>query len=233
MRRSRAARCAGSPPRPACCCSPWRERREWRRCAHAEPRASRARNPLVAAVLALIGLVTVGVLVRRYPLPLRLVARWSARRRGAVGPHRADPRREGGTRAGARPARPRPDARGSGVRRVRARRFSSSRTPRSCRARSAARSVSVAAARRRRPCANAGERERSSRFWTGRAGSSCRGTTWSGTGRAAGFGSRLRRATWAYGRIATTAPTAELRLFLHLLTEGWYVPRVCGQHPCS
>lgn len=78
-----------------------------------------------------------------------------------------------------------------------------------------------------------GERVRSSRFWTGRAGSGCRGTTWRGTGRAAGFGSRVRRVTWAYGRIVTTAATAELRLFPHLLTEGWYVPRVCGQHPCS
>lgn len=232
MRRSRAARCAGSPPRPSCCCAvagvagvAALRSRGTEGLASAEPagrggaRAARARHrgrsraPLPAS-----------------PAARRALVGAAARCRG---PDRADPRREGGTRAGARPARPRPDARGSGVRRVRARRFSSSRTPRSCRARSAARSVSVAAARRRRPCANAGERERSSRFWTGRAGSSCRGTTWSGTGRAAGFGSRVRRATWAYGRIATTAPTAELRLFLHLLTEGWYVPRVCGQHPCS
>ncbi|WP_342791191.1 FtsX-like permease family protein, partial [Streptomyces montanus] len=41
-------------------------------------------DPLLAAVPALLGLVTVVVLVRCYPLPVRLLARWSARRRGAV-----------------------------------------------------------------------------------------------------------------------------------------------------
>ncbi|WP_151476099.1 hypothetical protein [Streptomyces albicerus] len=41
-------------------------------------------DPLLAAVPALLGLVTVVVLLRCYPLPVRLLARWSARRRGAV-----------------------------------------------------------------------------------------------------------------------------------------------------
>ncbi|MPY60864.1 FtsX-like permease family protein [Streptomyces spongiae] len=41
-------------------------------------------DPLLAAVPALLGLVTVAVLVRCYPLPVRLLARWSARRRGVV-----------------------------------------------------------------------------------------------------------------------------------------------------
>lgn len=41
-------------------------------------------DPLLAAVPALLGLVTVAVLVRCYPLPVRLMARWSARRRGVV-----------------------------------------------------------------------------------------------------------------------------------------------------
>ncbi|WP_328767420.1 hypothetical protein [Streptomyces sp. NBC_00286] len=41
-------------------------------------------DPLLAAVPALLGLATVAVLVRCYPLPVRLLARWSARRRGAV-----------------------------------------------------------------------------------------------------------------------------------------------------
>ncbi|MFJ9585976.1 FtsX-like permease family protein [Streptomyces acidicola] len=42
-------------------------------------------DPLLAAVPALLGLVTVVVLVRCYPPPVRLLARWSARRRGVVG----------------------------------------------------------------------------------------------------------------------------------------------------
>lgn len=41
-------------------------------------------DPLLAAVPVLLGLATVVVLVRLYPLPVRLAARWSARRRGAV-----------------------------------------------------------------------------------------------------------------------------------------------------
>ncbi|MFE0178586.1 hypothetical protein ACFWZ2_40415 [Streptomyces sp. NPDC059002] len=41
-------------------------------------------DPLLAAVPALLGLATVAVLVRCYPLPVRLAARWSAGRRGAV-----------------------------------------------------------------------------------------------------------------------------------------------------
>ncbi|MFG2501935.1 hypothetical protein ACGFSB_27450 [Streptomyces sp. NPDC048441] len=41
-------------------------------------------DPLLAAVPALLGLATVVVLVRLYPLPVRLGARWAARRRGAV-----------------------------------------------------------------------------------------------------------------------------------------------------
>ncbi|GAA2659083.1 hypothetical protein [Streptomyces vastus] len=41
-------------------------------------------DPLLAAVPALLGLATVAVLVRCYPLPVRLLARWSARRRGVV-----------------------------------------------------------------------------------------------------------------------------------------------------
>ncbi|WP_209446292.1 hypothetical protein, partial [Streptomyces sp. MZ04] len=41
-------------------------------------------DPLLAAVPVLLGLATVVVLVRLYPLPVRLVARWSARWRGAV-----------------------------------------------------------------------------------------------------------------------------------------------------
>ncbi|MEV8593296.1 hypothetical protein [Streptomyces sp. NPDC052012] len=41
-------------------------------------------DPLLAAVPALLGLVTVAVLVRCYPLPVRLLARWTARGRGAV-----------------------------------------------------------------------------------------------------------------------------------------------------
>ncbi|MFI6942494.1 hypothetical protein ACIBI4_24745 [Streptomyces sp. NPDC050418] len=41
-------------------------------------------DPLLAAVPALLGLATVVVLVRCYPLPVRLLARWTARRRGAV-----------------------------------------------------------------------------------------------------------------------------------------------------
>ncbi len=41
-------------------------------------------DPLLAAVPALLGLATVVVLVRAYPLPVRLLARWAARRRGAV-----------------------------------------------------------------------------------------------------------------------------------------------------
>ncbi|WP_194236271.1 FtsX-like permease family protein [Streptomyces acidicola] len=42
-------------------------------------------DPLLAAVPALLGLVTVVVLVRCYPPPVRLLARWSARRHGVVG----------------------------------------------------------------------------------------------------------------------------------------------------
>ncbi|MFC8194471.1 FtsX-like permease family protein [Streptomyces sp. NPDC057298] len=41
-------------------------------------------DPLLAAVPALLGLATVTVLVRCYPLPVRILARWSARRRGVV-----------------------------------------------------------------------------------------------------------------------------------------------------
>ncbi|MBQ0851178.1 hypothetical protein J8N05_23710 [Streptomyces sp. BH-SS-21] len=41
-------------------------------------------DPLLAAVPALLGLATVAVLVRVYPLPVRVLARWSARRRGVV-----------------------------------------------------------------------------------------------------------------------------------------------------
>ncbi|MBD9735626.1 hypothetical protein IGX29_28260, partial [Streptomyces sp. H28] len=41
-------------------------------------------DPLLAAVPALLGLVTVAVLVRCLPPPLRLLARWAVRRRGAV-----------------------------------------------------------------------------------------------------------------------------------------------------
>ncbi|WP_306335102.1 hypothetical protein [Streptomyces sp. KL118A] len=41
-------------------------------------------DPLLAAVPVLLGLVTVAVLVRCYPWPVRAVARWSARGRGAV-----------------------------------------------------------------------------------------------------------------------------------------------------
>ncbi|MFJ2773165.1 hypothetical protein [Streptomyces sp. NPDC087300] len=41
-------------------------------------------DPLLAAVPALLGLAAVAVLVRCYPPPVRLVARWSARGRGAV-----------------------------------------------------------------------------------------------------------------------------------------------------
>ncbi|WP_159074147.1 FtsX-like permease family protein [Streptomyces dioscori] len=41
-------------------------------------------DPLLAAVPALLGLATVAVLVRVYPLPVRLLARCSARRRGVV-----------------------------------------------------------------------------------------------------------------------------------------------------
>ncbi|WP_328491861.1 hypothetical protein OHS59_03310 [Streptomyces sp. NBC_00414] len=41
-------------------------------------------DPLLAAVPALLGLATVAVLVRCYPLPVRILARWSARRRGVV-----------------------------------------------------------------------------------------------------------------------------------------------------
>lgn len=41
-------------------------------------------DPLLAAVPVLLGLATVAVLVRCYPLPVRAVARWSARGRGAV-----------------------------------------------------------------------------------------------------------------------------------------------------
>ncbi|WP_404191729.1 FtsX-like permease family protein [Streptomyces tauricus] len=41
-------------------------------------------DPLLAAVPALLGLATVAVLVRVYPLPVRALARWSARRRGVV-----------------------------------------------------------------------------------------------------------------------------------------------------
>ncbi|MEV7190584.1 hypothetical protein AB0N81_02080 [Streptomyces sp. NPDC093510] len=41
-------------------------------------------DPLLAAVPVLLGLVTVAVLVRCYPWPVRAVARWSARGRGTV-----------------------------------------------------------------------------------------------------------------------------------------------------
>ncbi|MFI6279745.1 FtsX-like permease family protein [Streptomyces sp. NPDC050988] len=41
-------------------------------------------DPLLAAVPALLGLATVAVLVRCYPLPVRVLARLSARRRGVV-----------------------------------------------------------------------------------------------------------------------------------------------------
>lgn len=41
-------------------------------------------DPLLAAVPVLLGLATVVVLVRVYPLPVRLAARWAARGRGAV-----------------------------------------------------------------------------------------------------------------------------------------------------
>lgn len=41
-------------------------------------------DPLLAAVPALLGLATVAVLVRCYPLPVRILARFSARRRGVV-----------------------------------------------------------------------------------------------------------------------------------------------------
>ncbi|MEU8865278.1 hypothetical protein [Streptomyces umbrinus] len=41
-------------------------------------------DPLLAAVPALLGLATVAVLVRCYPLPVRILARMSARRRGVV-----------------------------------------------------------------------------------------------------------------------------------------------------
>lgn len=41
-------------------------------------------DPLLAAVPALLGLATVTVLVRCYPLPVRILARFSARRRGVV-----------------------------------------------------------------------------------------------------------------------------------------------------
>lgn len=41
-------------------------------------------DPLLAAVPVLLGLATVVVLVRLYPLPVGLAARWSARGRGAV-----------------------------------------------------------------------------------------------------------------------------------------------------
>ncbi len=41
-------------------------------------------DPLLAAVPALLGLATVAVVVRCYPLPVRILARWSARRRGVV-----------------------------------------------------------------------------------------------------------------------------------------------------
>ncbi|MBC9713250.1 hypothetical protein H9Y04_11790 [Streptomyces sp. TRM66268-LWL] len=47
-------------------------------------RAQAGPDPLLAAVPALLGLATVVILVRCYPLPVRLLARWSARRRGAV-----------------------------------------------------------------------------------------------------------------------------------------------------
>ncbi|MFI6645177.1 hypothetical protein [Streptomyces sp. NPDC050504] len=41
-------------------------------------------DPVLAAVPALLGLATVVLLVRCYPLPVRAAARWCARRRGAV-----------------------------------------------------------------------------------------------------------------------------------------------------
>ncbi|MGW6275190.1 hypothetical protein [Streptomyces sp. NPDC055060] len=41
-------------------------------------------DPLLAAVPVLLGLATVVVLVRLYPVPVRLAARWAARGRGAV-----------------------------------------------------------------------------------------------------------------------------------------------------
>ncbi|WP_069884978.1 hypothetical protein [Streptomyces luteocolor] len=41
-------------------------------------------DPLLAAVPVLLGLATVAVLVRCYPWPVRVVARWAARGRGAV-----------------------------------------------------------------------------------------------------------------------------------------------------
>ncbi|MFF3644554.1 hypothetical protein [Streptomyces sp. NPDC002564] len=41
-------------------------------------------DPLLAAVPVLLGLATVAVLVRCYPWPVRVAARWSARGRGAV-----------------------------------------------------------------------------------------------------------------------------------------------------
>ncbi|WP_405958208.1 hypothetical protein [Streptomyces phaeochromogenes] len=41
-------------------------------------------DPLLAAVPALLGLATVAVLVRCYPLPVRILARFAARRRGVV-----------------------------------------------------------------------------------------------------------------------------------------------------
>ncbi|NJP51850.1 hypothetical protein HCJ93_17710 [Streptomyces sp. SBST2-5] len=41
-------------------------------------------DPLLAAVPALLGLAVVAVLLRCYPLPVRLAARWAARGRGAV-----------------------------------------------------------------------------------------------------------------------------------------------------
>ncbi|GGV46571.1 membrane protein [Streptomyces longisporoflavus] len=41
-------------------------------------------DPLLAAVPVLLGLATVVVLVRLYPLPVRLAARWAGRGRGAV-----------------------------------------------------------------------------------------------------------------------------------------------------
>ncbi|MER7174368.1 hypothetical protein [Streptomyces mesophilus] len=47
-------------------------------------RAEAGPDPLLAAVPALLGLATVVVLVRCYPLPVRLLARAAARRRGTV-----------------------------------------------------------------------------------------------------------------------------------------------------
>ncbi|WP_093611202.1 hypothetical protein [Streptomyces indicus] len=47
-------------------------------------RAEAGPDPLLAAVPALLGFAAVVVLVRCYPPPVRLLARWAARRRGAV-----------------------------------------------------------------------------------------------------------------------------------------------------